>query len=92
MPITVQYETLLKRAAGAASDVVDRKESCNLQDVIRELAERRGESLSSLLLDSDGEVRPSVLIFIGERQVSPSDSHSLQDGDVVTLMAPISGG
>lgn len=91
MPITVKYETLLKRAAGTGSDIVER-EPRELQEVLREVAARRGEDFSSLLFSDDGHIRPSVLIFIGERQVSPAESHTLHEGDVVTLMTPISGG
>ncbi|MBX3440143.1 MAG: MoaD/ThiS family protein [Planctomycetaceae bacterium] len=92
MPITVHYETLLKRAAGTALDVVDLDGSCDLLSVAREVARRRGEPLQSLLFDDSGQLRPSVLIFVGDRQVSLSDGALLPTGAVVTLMSPISGG
>lgn len=92
MSITIQYETLLKRAAGTASDIVEVDGTCDVREVVHQIAHRRGDPLESLLLDASGKVRSSVLIFLGDRQVSASDSHVIRDGDVVTLMSPISGG
>lgn len=92
MNVTVQYETLLKRAAGTASDEIDVDGACDVRAAIQAVADRRRETLASLLLAEDGDVRSSVLIFVGDRQISPGESHQLQDGDIVTLMTPISGG
>ncbi|MGD9856406.1 MAG: MoaD/ThiS family protein [Planctomycetaceae bacterium] len=92
MSITILYETLLKRAAGTASDVVNVDRTCSVKEAIRQIARLKGDPVESLLLDASGAVRPSVLIFVGDRQVSASDLHTLRDGDVVTLMSPISGG
>ena len=94
MRITVQYETLLKRAAGTGSEVVDVDVDGpqDVRDVILQIAGRRGDPLQSLLVDAAGEVRSSVLIFIGDGQVSLSDSRPICEGDVLTLMSPISGG
>ena len=92
MTITVQYETLFKRAAGTSSEQVDVDEPCRVEDVLQEVAGRHTETLRPLLLDATGDVRPSVMIFVGDRQVTASDSPMLRDGDIVTLMSPISGG
>ncbi len=92
MPITIQYETLLKRAAGTGSEILDVDGAEDVKSLIRQIARRRGDPLQSLLVDAAGDVRCSVLIFIGDQQVSASDSPALHDGDVVTLMSPISGG
>ncbi len=92
MPITLQYETLLKRAAGVRSETVDVDGPQDVRDLIVQIAGRRGDPLQSLLVDAAGEVRSSVLIFVGDRQVAAGDSPPLRDGDVVTLMSPISGG
>ncbi len=92
MPITVQYETLLKRAAGTGSEILDVDGPQDVRSLILQIAGRKGDPLQSLLVDAAGELRSSVLIFIGDRQVSAGESPALQDGDIVTLMSPISGG
>jgi molybdopterin converting factor small subunit len=92
MRITVQYATQVKRAAGVGSETLDVPSSCGIADVVRLVAERRGEALRKLLLDDAGQVQPSLLIFAGDRQIGRSESVALRDGDVVTIMSPISGG
>ena len=92
MAITVHYETLLKRAAGTSSEVIDLDGSHDVRDVVRRIAEQRGDPLRSQLVDAAGELRSSVLIFIGDRQVSLREPNPVADGDMITLMSPISGG
>lgn len=92
MAITVRFETLLKRAAGTDCESVTGEGPLRVEDVIREVAARRGEPLKSLLLDPVGKIRASVLIFVDDGQCSATDARELREGDVVTLMAPISGG
>jgi molybdopterin converting factor small subunit len=86
------YETLLKRAAGVRSDSVELDAGAEVRDVIRLCAERHGDPLRSLLMDGRGVIRPSLLIFVHGLQLGPEDTGPLSDGDVVTLMSPISGG
>jgi molybdopterin converting factor small subunit len=92
MAITVHYATLLKRAAGTRTDVLDLDGSHDVRDVVRRIAEQRGDPLQSQLVDAAGELRSSVLVFLGDRQVSLDEPNPVADGDVITLMSPISGG
>ncbi len=92
MRITVQYATQVKRAAGVGSETLDVASPCRIADVVRVAADRRGESLRKMLLDDAGRVQPSLLVFMGDRQIGRDESVSLREGDVITIMAPISGG
>jgi molybdopterin converting factor small subunit len=92
MRISVQYATQVKRAAGVGSETLEAPSPCGIADVVRLAAERRGEVLWKMLLDDAGRVQPSLLVFIGDRQIGRDESVSLREGDVVTIMAPISGG
>ena len=92
MRITLQYATQVKRAAGVGSETLDVPSPCGIADVVRLAAERRGEALRKMLFDDAGHVQPSLLLFVGDRQIGREDSVSVREGDVVTIMAPISGG
>lgn len=92
MRITLQYATQVKRAAGVGSETLDVPSPCGITDVIRLAAERRGEALRKLMLDEQGRVQPSLLVFVHDRQLGRDEVIALQEGDVVTIMAPISGG
>lgn len=92
MRITLQYATQVKRAAGVGADMLDAPADATLSDLLRLAAERRGEALRSMLLDDGGEIQRSLLVFAGDRQIGRDESITLRDGDVLTLMSPISGG
>ena len=38
------------------------------------------------------QLRPSILLFVGDRQINLEDSTRLVEGDEVTIFAAISGG
>jgi molybdopterin converting factor small subunit len=92
MKIRVDYVAQLKDAAGRADEVVELADGTNLQDLIRQVAARRGERLAGLLLDDGGELRPSALVFVGDDQIEWHDACPLHDGATVTLMSPLAGG
>ena len=92
MNVRVQFETQLKRAAGRAEETLDVPDSATVAEVVRTAAQRHGGSVASILLDPDQNVRPSVLIFLGDEQVGGDDPRPLTEGTTLTLMSPISGG
>ena len=92
MQVTVEYAGQVKRAAGVAGDVVELESPATLADVVAEIAKLRGEALQGTLLRERSELHPSILIFVGDRQVRDAADHSMSDGDVVTFLSPISGG
>ena len=92
MQVTIQYEAQARRAVGARSETIEFSESIRLNDCIRHVAEVHADPLHSILLKSDGNVQPSLLIFVNDAHVAPGDDVTLSDGDTLTLMTPISGG
>ena len=91
MKITVKYMAQVKHAAGAASEVVDLPQLCPVAELIVRLAERHGDSLRRMLLETDGKVQPALLVFVGDEQVD-AETAALSDGDVVTVLSPMAGG
>ena len=92
MRITLQYATQVKRAAGVGADTLDAPAEAKLLDLLHLAAERRGDALRSMLLSEAGTIQPSLLVFAGDRQIGRDEPITLCDGDVLTLMSPISGG
>jgi len=82
----------LKQAAGAAGEEIALPAPCVVRDVLLALADRHGAPLRSLLLDAGGSLQATILVFVGDEQVSANDGVALNDGDVVTLLSPIAGG
>ncbi len=92
MRITVEYAAQIKRAAGRASETFEWETSCTVQDVLHRIVERHGEPLGALLFDGQGQLHPSILLFVGDSQIRWEAACELQDRDVLTILSPISGG
>ena len=92
MRITVEYAAQIKRAAGRASEALDLGEPSTVQDAVRQVSERHGEAMDSLLFAGAGRLHPSILLFVGDAQVRWDQPRELRDGDVLTILSPISGG
>ena len=92
MNVTIEYAAQIKRAAGVASEQVTLDDDATLRAAVQAAIERHDESFRSVLLNADGDIHPSILVFVGEEQVRPDADPSLNDGDRITLLSPISGG
>jgi len=92
MRVHVRYMAQLKQAAGTASESVELDGPWSALAFVAHLAERHGEPLRQFLLGPEGQLRPSVLVFVGDEQVVAGQSVPLRDGDVLTLLTPIAGG
>jgi len=92
MQITVEYAAQLKRAAGVASESVDLDEPSTFSQLLERVADKHGDPLRGLLFDENDRVHPSLLLFLGDEQIRGDASIELSDGDVVSLLTPISGG
>jgi poly(A) polymerase len=91
MMLTIEYTAQVRRAAGVASETLEIKGDSTLDDLVRRLVDRHGDELRRMLLDSEGRLQRSILVFVDEAQVAGGDA-KLRDGQTVTLVAPISGG
>lgn len=92
MQLTVEFFAQLGRAIGSSSQTFEVEGPCTVQDMLQRLAEEHGEAFRELVLDADGRLRPSILLFIGDRHIPDGASVELHDRDRVLLATPIAGG
>jgi molybdopterin synthase sulfur carrier subunit len=90
MRITVHYYAQLKRAAGIAGETVTLEPGATLARLMQHLAEQHAGSFRTLVLDAAGQPQRALLYAIGDEQADLD--RSLRNGDVVTILAPMSGG
>ncbi len=90
--VRVRYVAQLKLVAGCGEELVPIADAPSLHDLLRVVAELRGERMRDFLLAQDGSPRPSLLIAVGDQHAVRGANRALQAGDLVTLMAPMSGG
>jgi len=92
MQVTVQYEAQARRAAGTRTETIDVADAISVSDCIRHVADRHDDPLKSILMNSDGDIQPSLLVFVNDSHIVHREAGVLSDGDTLTLMTPISGG
>ncbi|NNE91824.1 MAG: MoaD/ThiS family protein [Verrucomicrobiales bacterium] len=93
MEITVQYTGQLAGITGETDELIDLPEGTTLPALIGQLCEKYGEKYADLLVNSDGNLRPSTLVILdGEQADSDPSNIILDDVKTVMLMTPIAGG
>ena len=90
MQLTIQFEAQLRQLAGGADRQIEVAEGCTLQAAIQSAVGGTPE-LANAVLDSGRSVSRSVLAFINDAPVTDFDA-PVNEGDVVLLLPPISGG
>ena len=92
MKVAVKYMAQLRDAVGLAYEQVELDKPCSVQEFATHLAARHGDRLRRLLLDAHGGLQPTILLFVGGRQVVQDSPVEIHDGDVVTVLSPMAGG
>ncbi len=92
MQIRIQYMSQIKSALGLRNDTLELPPASRVLDVLSALVARHGAVFARLVQTDDGSWQRSLLVCVGNRQVMLEDQTPLAEGDVVTLLTPISGG
>ena len=92
MKVTVRYLAQAREAAGRGAEEVELDGAATVRDLVVRLARQHGSAFARMALDGAGGPHASLLIIIGDEQVRPGETRTLQEGETVTIMTPISGG
>ncbi len=92
MKIDVNYVAQLKTIRGRATETLELEQGATVRGVIDHLVRQQGTKLRDMLLNGDGTIRSSILIFVGDAQVNPECADPLTDGQTLTLLSPMAGG
>jgi molybdopterin converting factor small subunit len=91
MRVKVAYSGQARFAAGCATEEMEFSAASTLRTLLDEIVSRHGDHMAALL-EFKQRSTPSVLVFVGEDQVSWEAPPVLNDGDEIMLVAPIAGG
>ena len=93
MKIDIEFEAQLREVAGQQRMSVELPDGQTLSHAIQAATEE-SDALRNRLLTPAGDLQPSVMVFINEQPVAAaaSDAKTLNNGDTVLLLPPISGG
>ncbi len=92
MKVTVEYAAQVKQAAGIGSETVQLDDGSSVEELVSRVADLHGETMKQVILDGQGRLHPSILLFVGDDQVRGDAPVTLHESDVVTLLSPVSGG
>ena len=92
MKVTVNYLAQLKQVAGIASENIVVDEAYSVRDLVQQVAKKHGEPLRSFLLDTEGSLRNSILVIVGDDQVHWETPMQLNEGDEISFLSPLAGG
>jgi len=90
--VTVEYSAQLGAAIGVAEESVETGPSCTLAGLIGLLAERHGDAFRVMVLDDTGRTLPWIVLTVGDRTVDFDSPPTLEDGQTLSIITPISGG
>ena len=92
MTVTVYFTAHLKAAAGSALQTFDLEPGGTLADCLSLVCDRATDTLRTLIVDEQGELRPSIILCVNDEQTSLADPTPLADNSEITFLAAISGG
>lgn len=92
MKLTVEYSAQLKQIVGCASEIVEAAHPCTVQNLVRQLAEKHGDSFRSFVLNENKILQPTLLLALNDEQVDWLVETPLNENDRIGLYSPIAGG
>lgn len=91
MRVTVEYFGPAREAVGVASETIELDQQFTVAALVRRIAQTHGSRMAGLLL-TNGEPSRSLLLAVNEQQVESIERTILSDGDVLSIIPPVSGG
>ena len=92
MNIHIEFLAQLGVLAGGRHRNLEVSGACTAQEAIRAVLADDAVELRSLVFDSQGDLKPSLLVFVGEEQLDWQQPTALQPNDTIVLATPIAGG
>ena len=92
MKVTVNYLAQLKQVAGIPSENLVIEDACSVQELVKHVAEKHGDSLRNFLLNAEGSLRNSIMVIVGDSQVHWETPMQLKEGDEISFLSPLAGG
>ncbi|OVE75151.1 hypothetical protein BVX97_05545 [bacterium E08(2017)] len=88
MEITLNYFSQIRQLAGTGTETVEVNEGATVAEVLATL--QYGDKFKELLLDEGSAIRSTIMPVVNGQ--SANGEQVLNDGDEVSLFAPIAGG
>lgn len=93
MKIKVKYFNMLREFVGVKEEYYTFSSIPTIQALLEETCSQHQEKLKDKLLDTEGKMKPAILIFLNSQIVNHNElNQNLSDNDEIYLFPVISGG
>lgn len=90
--VVVQFAAQIRHATGLEQDEYELAAESSVAELVASIAARHGTAVQQVLVDEQGKLHPSVLVFVGNQQVTVDSPLVAEENLTVTFLSPISGG
>lgn len=91
MRIKIDLSRQLQEGDSGVPQILDLPEGSTVSDALSKLAYETKSDFQPLLFDLKGNLKPTVLVCVNDQQIH-NKQQPLQNGDLISLLMPISGG
>jgi molybdopterin converting factor small subunit len=92
MNIHIEFLAQLGQLAGGKHRTIAFDGPCTAQDALRQTIAEDSEEFRALILDQEGQLQRSMLMFVRNSQCDWQTPVDLEPGDTIVLSPPIAGG
>ncbi len=92
MSIHIEFLAQLGQLAGGKRRTLGFDGLCTAQEMVRRAIAGDSEEFRSLVLDENGDLQRTLLMFVHDQQVDWRTAVELRAGDTIVLAPPIAGG
>jgi molybdopterin converting factor small subunit len=92
MKIQIQCFAQLAQAAGTPESTLDLPQDATAQDALRAFAQDTTRAARTLLFNEDGELQPTILLFLDSEPILWSEPAPAHEGSTLFVATPIAGG
>ncbi len=92
MKVKVLYNAQLRDILGFGTEEVELLESASVEQLLEQLGQKHGSPFEEYVWESPSKMRSSIFICVGDNSIGRDLTVSLEAGNLVTLLSPVSGG
>jgi molybdopterin converting factor small subunit len=92
MKITIMLNAQMKRAAGVDTLDIELDENARFNDLIEHIKSLSVKKLNDFMFNNQQLVRYLLFVLNLNKQIRAEENIILKDGDIISIISPISGG
>ncbi len=92
MKIKINYYGKLKIISQKDQEIFECQDIFSILEMVVELSKKYGKDFQDIVLDTNNQLKPSLLVVVNSNTVDKTKPFALKDGDEIKLLIAIAGG